>query len=59
MDAIEKCLDLVDEPTMSELAPSLESAIKQSVGMPSKVSITTNCRHAIELVALMHTLESH
>jgi proteasome component ECM29 len=40
MDAIEKCLDLVDEPTMSELVPSLENAIKQSVGMPSKVSIT-------------------
>jgi proteasome component ECM29 len=40
MEAIEKCLDLVDEPTMSKLVPSLESAIRQSVGMPSKVSYT-------------------
>jgi proteasome component ECM29 len=40
MEAVEKCLDLMDEPTMSQLVLSLESAIQQSVGMPSKVSIS-------------------
>ena len=37
MDAIEKCFDHLDEPTMRSLVPRLESAIKQAVGMPSKV----------------------
>ena len=39
MEAIEKCLDLVDEPTMSKLVLGIESSIQQSVGMPSKVSV--------------------
>ncbi|KAI9759437.1 MAG: proteasome component M29 [Chaenotheca gracillima] len=37
MDAIERCLDIMDEETMRELVPCLESALKQAVGMPSKV----------------------
>ncbi|KAI9772224.1 MAG: proteasome component M29 [Geoglossum simile] len=50
MDAIDKCLDLVDEPTMSELVPSLENAIKQSVGMPSKVG----CSRILVTLATRH-----
>ena len=38
MDAIEKCFDHLDEPTMKSLVPRLEIAIKQAVGMPSKVT---------------------
>jgi len=37
MEAVERCLDLVDEPTMKELAPCLQNVIKTAVGMPSKV----------------------
>ena len=37
MEAIERCLDQVDEPTMSEVVPRLDNAIKTMVGMPSKV----------------------
>jgi proteasome component ECM29 len=37
MEAIDRCLDLLDEPTMTELVPRLESVIKTAVGMPSKV----------------------
>ncbi|KAJ9645236.1 proteasome component M29 [Coniosporium tulheliwenetii] len=36
-EAIERCLDLVDEPTMEALVPHLESALKSAVGLPSKV----------------------
>lgn len=38
MDAIEKCLDILDEESMKNLVQHLESAMKQAVGMPSKVS---------------------
>ncbi|GIZ49370.1 hypothetical protein CKM354_001240000 [Cercospora kikuchii] len=37
MEAIERCLDLLDEETMRQLQPKLESAMKSSVGLPSKV----------------------
>ena len=37
MEAIERCLDQLDEPTMSEMVPRLDNAIKTHVGMPSKV----------------------
>jgi proteasome component ECM29 len=37
MDAVEKCFDHLDEPTIKSLVPRLEAAIKQAVGMPSKV----------------------
>lgn len=36
-EAIERCLDLVDEPTMEALVPRLENALKSAVGLPSKV----------------------
>ncbi|KAI9781992.1 MAG: proteasome component M29 [Geoglossum umbratile] len=50
MDAIENCLDLVDEPTMSKLIPSLENSIKESVGMPSKVG----CGRVLVTLATRH-----
>ena len=37
MEAIERCLDAIDEATMTELRVSLENAIKTAVGLPSKV----------------------
>jgi proteasome component ECM29 len=37
MEAIERCLDLLDEDTMTNLQPRLESAMKGAVGLPSKV----------------------
>ncbi|KAI7642343.1 ARM repeat-containing protein, partial [Hortaea werneckii] len=37
MEAIERCLDLLDDETMQTLQPRLESAMKGAVGLPSKV----------------------
>ena len=37
MEAIERCIDLLDEDTMRDLQPRLESAMKSAVGLPSKV----------------------
>lgn len=37
MDAIEKLLDIVDESLMPEIVKVLQSSIKKSVGLPSKV----------------------
>jgi proteasome component ECM29 len=37
MEAIEHCLDLLDEPTMKALVPRLENCIKTSIAMPSKI----------------------
>ncbi len=37
MEAIERCLDLLDEDTMRALQPRLETAMKGAVGLPSKV----------------------
>lgn len=37
MEAIERCLDLLDESTMRELQPRLENIMKTAVGLPSKV----------------------
>lgn len=37
MEAIERCLDAVDAPTMPLLQESLDNAIKTAVGLPSKV----------------------
>lgn len=37
MEAIERCLDFLDEETMVALCPSLENAIKTAIGLPSKV----------------------
>ena len=40
MEAIERCLDFMDEPTMKELQSSLENAVKVALGLPSKVGAT-------------------
>ena len=40
MEAIERCLEFLDEPTMKELRISLENAIKVALGLPSKVGAT-------------------
>lgn len=37
MEAIERCLDLLDDETMAALWPRLESSMKSAVGLPSKV----------------------
>ena len=37
MEAIERCIDLLDEETMTKLQPHLENAMKGAVGLPSKV----------------------
>ncbi|KAF8468822.1 proteasome stabiliser-domain-containing protein [Kalaharituber pfeilii] len=51
MDAIERCLDLLDEPTMTNLIPRLTYTIRKAVGMPSKVGssrvlVTLTLRHS-------------
>ncbi|KAH8815368.1 proteasome stabiliser-domain-containing protein [Xylogone sp. PMI_703] len=51
MEAIERCLDLLDEPTMKELVPHLENVIKTTVGMPSKVG----CAGVLISLATRHT----
>jgi proteasome component ECM29 len=40
MEAIERCLDFLDEATMKELQSTLENAIKVALGLPSKVGAT-------------------
>ena len=52
MDAIEKCLDILDEDSMKTLTTHLESAIKHAVGMPSKVGcsrvlVSLSTRHSV------------
>ncbi|KAK3647069.1 proteasome component M29 [Elasticomyces elasticus] len=37
MEAIERCLDLLDDETMLRLQPRLENAMKSALGLPSKV----------------------
>lgn len=37
MEAIERCLDLLDDETMTQLHPRLIAAMKSAVGLPSKV----------------------
>ena len=37
LEAIERCLDFLDEESMPELQQSLENAVKTVVGLPSKV----------------------
>ncbi|KAK9237680.1 proteasome stabiliser-domain-containing protein [Lipomyces kononenkoae] len=54
MDAIDKCIDLLDSSTMKELVPKLQSAIRKGVGLPSKVAasrvlVTMVVRH-IDLI---------
>ncbi|GAB7355231.1 hypothetical protein MBLNU459_g5782t2 [Dothideomycetes sp. NU459] len=52
MEAIERCLDLLDEPTMQQLQVRLESAMKSAVGLPSKVGcsrilVSLSTRHNV------------
>ena len=52
MEAIERCLDLLDEPTMQELQPRLEIAMKSAVGLPTKVGcsrilVSLSTRHNV------------
>lgn len=52
MEAIERCLDIIDEPTMKEFVPHLENVIKTTVGMPSKVGcggvlVSLSTRHSV------------
>lgn len=58
MEAIDRCLDFVDEKTMSALCPSLEDAMKTAVGLPSKVglarilvSLATKHNHVFKIYA--------
>jgi proteasome component ECM29 len=49
-ESIERCLDLLDEPTTKALIPHVESAIKNAIGLPSKVGcsrilVTLSTRH--------------
>ena len=52
MEAIERCLDLLDEPSMEQLQPRLETAMKGAVGLPSKVGcsrvlVSLSTRHNV------------
>ena len=40
MEAIERCLDLVDSTTMVALSARLEETVKTAIGLPSKVGTT-------------------
>lgn len=40
MEAIERCLDFVDDATMIELSSKLEDTMKTAIGLPSKVGTT-------------------
>ncbi|KAF2730427.1 ARM repeat-containing protein [Polyplosphaeria fusca] len=49
-ESIERCLDLADADTMKELVPHIEAAMKNAVGLPSKVGcsrilVTLSTRH--------------
>ncbi|OCK83918.1 hypothetical protein K432DRAFT_379061 [Lepidopterella palustris CBS 459.81] len=50
-ESIDRCLDLLDADTTKELIPHLEAAIKNAVGLPSKVGcarllVTLSTRHS-------------
>jgi proteasome component ECM29 len=52
MEAIERCLDLLDESSMEQLQPRLEAAMKSAVGLPSKVGcsrvlVSLSTRHNV------------
>lgn len=49
-ESIERCLDLADAGTMGKLVPRIEAAMKNAVGLPSKVGcsrilVTLSTRH--------------
>ncbi|THY96863.1 ARM repeat-containing protein [Aureobasidium pullulans] len=52
MEAIERCLDLLDDASMEQLQPRLEAAMKGAVGLPSKVGcsrilVSLSTRHNV------------
>lgn len=52
MESIERCLDLLDEPTMEQLQPRIEAAMRSAVGLPSKVGcsrilVSLSTRHNV------------
>ncbi|RKF57342.1 Proteasome component ECM29 [Erysiphe neolycopersici] len=51
MEAIERCLDILDEPSMQIIAPRLERLIKSLIGMPSKIG----CAGVISSLATRHS----
>jgi proteasome component ECM29 len=51
MEGIERCLDLLDEPTMKDFAPRLENAVKTTLGMPSKIG----CAAVLVSLATRHS----
>ena len=40
MEAIERCLDMLDEESMKKLQPSLENALRTAIGLPSRVGVS-------------------
>ena len=40
MEAIERCLDMLDDASMNELQPSLVHALKTTIGLPSRVGVS-------------------
>ena len=40
MEAIERCLDMLDETTMNELQPTLIQTLRTTIGLPSKVGVS-------------------
>lgn len=51
MEAVERCLDLVDDETMKQLVPCLQNVIKTAVGMPSKIG----CSGVLVSLATRHS----
>ncbi|EDU41831.1 major component of the proteasome [Pyrenophora tritici-repentis] len=49
-ESVERCLDLADEETMSALVPRIEAAMKNAVGLPSKVG----CSRILVTLATRH-----
>ncbi|KAK9454580.1 proteasome stabiliser-domain-containing protein [Dipodascopsis uninucleata] len=50
MTAIDRCIDLLDQQSMKELVPKLQSTIKNSVGLPSKVA----CSRVLVTLVIRH-----
>ena len=55
MDAIDRCLDLLDESTMAALVPRLNYTIRRAVGMPSKVG----CSRVLVALVVRHSFITH
>ena len=55
MDAIDRCLDILDEPTMAALVPRLNYTIRRAVGMSSKVG----CSRVLVTLVVRHGFTIH